>query len=63
MKPLLKALMSRHAILATKIAEEQRRPLPDTIRIQSLKRMKLRLKEQIAMLERAGDFGASSRAV
>ena len=52
MKPLLKALISRHTIIATKIVEEQRRPWPDALRVQSLKKIKLRLKEQIAQLER-----------
>ncbi|SMD01959.1 DUF465 domain-containing protein [Rhizobium sp. RU36D] len=53
MKPLLKALISRHSIIAAKIMEEQRRPLPDTLRVQSLKKIKLKLKEQISHLERA----------
>lgn len=52
MKPLLKALISRHSIIAAKIMEEQRRPMPDSIRVNSLKKIKLKLKEQISHLER-----------
>lgn len=52
MKPLLKALIVRHSIVATKIAEEQKRPLPDGLRVRSLKKIKLRLKEQIALLQK-----------
>lgn len=40
-------LMRKHAELDAKIASEQRRPGADTLEIQTLKRDKLRLKEQI----------------
>lgn len=53
MKQLLKALRARHALVANKIDDEQRRPQPDGFRVRSLKKIKLRLKEQIAFLERA----------
>lgn len=52
MKQLLKALKARHALVANKIDDEQRRPQPDGLRVRSLKKIKLRLKEQIASLER-----------
>lgn len=57
MNPLLKALKSRHAILQDKIDREQRSLQPDTLRIMSLKRTKLRLREQIEFLERATRTG------
>lgn len=53
MKQLLKALRARHALVANKIDDEQRRPQPDGFRVRSLKKVKLRLKEQITFLERA----------
>lgn len=52
MKQLLKALRARHSIVAAKIDEEQRRPQPDGIRVRALKKIKLHLKEQIALLEK-----------
>lgn len=39
------ALRGKHEALDRKISEEERRPVPDTIRIHSLKKEKLRLKE------------------
>ncbi|MGE6741120.1 YdcH family protein [Allorhizobium pseudoryzae] len=57
MNPLLKALRSRHAILQNKIDREQRALQPDTLRIMSLKKTKLRLREQIEFLERAYQTG------
>ncbi|WP_454289478.1 YdcH family protein [Rhizobium arsenicireducens] len=59
MMQLLKALKARHALIANKIDDEQRRPRPDGIRVRSLKKIKLHLKEQIAMLERAEMTGSS----
>ena len=43
----LSALREKHQALERKIAEEETRPLPDTIRIHSLKKEKLRLKEEL----------------
>ena len=60
MMQLLKALKARHALIANKIDDEQRRPRPDGIRVRSLKKIKLHLKEQIAMLERAKITGSST---
>lgn len=53
MKSLLKALMTRHSIVASRIAEEQRRPMPDTLRVRSLKKLRLKLKDQIEHLQRS----------
>jgi hypothetical protein len=43
----LHALQSKHAGLDARLRDEMARPLPDTAMIQSLKRQKLRLKEEI----------------
>ncbi len=45
------ALRGKHEALDQKIAKEEARPNPDTMTIQSLKKEKLRLKEE--MLEGA----------
>lgn len=58
MKALLKSLKSRHEILDARISAEQRQPLPDDLRIRAMKKLKLKLKEQIAILERS-DEGAN----
>jgi len=52
MNRLLRALKARHAIVETRVMEEQRRPKPDSIRLKSLKTIKLQLRDQIASLER-----------
>lgn len=52
MKPLLRSLRTRHEIVDAKIGSEQNRPMPDTLRIRALKKIRLRIKEQIAFLER-----------
>lgn len=44
----LNALQIKHAGLEARLREEMARPVPDTATIQSLKRQKLRLKEEIA---------------
>jgi hypothetical protein len=41
------ALRNKHEALDRKINDEETRPLPDTIRIHSLKKEKLRLKEEL----------------
>lgn len=42
------ALQSKHAGIEAQLHEEMNRPAPDTAMIQSLKKQKLRLKEEIA---------------
>ncbi|MFL0357508.1 YdcH family protein [Erythrobacter sp. GH1-10] len=42
------ALQSKHAGLEAKLREELARPAPDAATIQSIKKRKLRLKEEIA---------------
>lgn len=41
------ALQLKHAGLERQIAQEMSRPMPDEVVIQTLKKQKLRLKEQI----------------
>ncbi len=48
----LEALKARHAGLDAQIAEESKRPHPDDTVIHSLKKEKLKLKDEIARLER-----------
>ena len=45
------ALMAKHAGLEHQIEIEARRPNPNTILIAELKKKKLRLKEEIALLQ------------
>lgn len=47
----LNALWSRHSILEAKIQHEQTRPMPDSLRIQALKKLRLRIRERIEGIE------------
>lgn len=44
------ALEAKHAGLDARIAEEIRRPMPDTVVLAALKKQKLRLKEEIVAI-------------
>jgi hypothetical protein len=44
----IRALTERHARLNARIRDELSRPRPDDLRVQTLKRMKLKAKDQIA---------------
>jgi hypothetical protein len=44
----LNALQSKHAGIEARLRDEMARPVPDTAMVQSLKKQKLRLKEEIA---------------
>ena len=44
-------LENKHAHLDEKIKQEQKLPLPDTLRLATLKKRKLHLKEQIRAFE------------
>ncbi len=48
----LNALRSRHGILQAKIDAEHLRPKPDNIRVTILKKMRLKLRDQIERYER-----------
>ena len=49
----LLALQERHQELEVKIADEVGRPLPDQIKLQGMKRAKLRLKDEIQAVRSA----------
>jgi hypothetical protein len=48
--PHSSALLTRHAGLDARITDEERRPAPDQGMIASLKKQKLRIKEELAGL-------------
>ncbi|MEQ8305218.1 MAG: YdcH family protein [Hoeflea sp.] len=47
----LKALRSRHSIIESRIQREQMRPSPDSLRVMSMKKIRLQLREQIQKAE------------
>ncbi|MBO7243987.1 MAG: YdcH family protein [Alphaproteobacteria bacterium] len=47
----LKALKEKHAELDVKLAEEEARPLPDSLKIQEYKKQKLAVKQEIEAIE------------
>ena len=47
----IRELTAKHRRLDTLIEQESRRPDPDTLELASLKREKLRLKEQLSALQ------------
>jgi len=49
----LDALKAKHADLEARIADEERRPHPDDVVIHELKKMKLRIKDQLTEIARA----------
>lgn len=52
MDQFLKALRNRKADVQSKIEDEQKRPAPDGLRLNALKKLKLRFREQIEFIER-----------
>ncbi|WP_150495236.1 YdcH family protein [Roseibium aquae] len=48
----LKALQSRHASLEARLQREQKRPAPDLFHVRTLKKFKLRIRDEIKRLER-----------
>ncbi|MBB5685477.1 YdcH family protein [Sphingobium boeckii] len=42
------ALEAKHSTLEHRIAEESRRPIPDTVTLAHLKKRKLRIKEELS---------------
>lgn len=48
----LESLKARHAGLETEISEEAKKPNPDDTALHALKKEKLRIKDEIARLER-----------
>ncbi|MTH96867.1 YdcH family protein [Roseibium sp. RKSG952] len=51
----LKALRSQHETLETQIRREEKRPAPDAMHIRTLKKFKLRIRDEIARLEHVLD--------
>ena len=47
----LASLEAHHAALERKIADENHRPLPDQVHLTELKREKLKVKEEIALIQ------------
>jgi hypothetical protein len=54
-------LSMRHRAIDREIAVEQARPAPDQIALRSLKRQKLRVKEEMQRVAQARDFAACLR--
>jgi hypothetical protein len=52
MDQFLKSLRSRKAHVQSRIDDEQSRPAPDGLRLSTLKKLKLRFREQIELIER-----------
>jgi hypothetical protein len=52
-EPHLESLKIKHADLEARIADEERRPHPDDDIIHDLKKQKLRIKDTLAVMERA----------
>lgn len=48
----LHAMRGRHKVLDLRIRDELSRPQPDGLRVQTLKRLRLKAKDQIAMISR-----------
>lgn len=46
--PHVNALQTKHAGLEAQLRDEMARPVPDTAAVQTIKRQKLKLKEEIA---------------
>jgi len=49
----LKAMRGRHKALDLRIRDEMKRPKPDGLRVQTLKRLRLRTKDQITLIARS----------
>lgn len=54
MDQFMKSLKTRHGLIEEAICAEQTRPDPDRNRVLALKKMKLRLRDQIEYLRRDG---------
>lgn len=56
----LKALRNRRAKVAASIEAEQARPAPDHLKVGMMKKMRLRLRDQIEFIERMNRNGQPS---
>jgi hypothetical protein len=57
MDQFIKSLRARRAKVQQSIEDEQSRPVPDGFRLSTLKKLRLRFKEQIEVLERMNRQG------
>lgn len=46
----LKSLLRKRAVLTERLGDELNRPAPDTIRVRTLKRLRVRAKDQAALI-------------
>jgi|GEM_PF-3019489 len=53
----LSALTAKRVQLKKRIADEMARPAPDSIRVRTLKRMQVRLKDQVALIMQQIRYG------
>ena len=60
MHRFLKSLHHRRSSMQARIEEEQARPAPDHLRLTALKKLRLRLREQIDFIERISRHGRSA---
>ncbi|MEP9386135.1 YdcH family protein [Mesorhizobium sp. KR9-304] len=57
MDQFIKSLRHRRATVQARIEDEQARPAPDHVRLSALKRLKLRFRDQIELIERMNRLG------
>lgn len=57
MDQFLKSIRHRCSSVQARIEEEQARPAPDQLRLSALKRLKLRFRDQIEIIERMNRRG------
>jgi hypothetical protein len=60
MDTFTKSLRHRRVTVQTRIEDEQARPVPDHLRLSALKRLKLRLRDQIELIERMDRHGEAT---
>ncbi len=57
MDQFIKSLRHRRAAVQARIEDEQARPAPDQLRLGALKRLRLRFRDQIEIIERMNRLG------
>jgi hypothetical protein len=57
MDQFLKSLRHRRAAVQQRIEQEQTRPVPDSLKLLALKKLRLRFREQIEFIERLNRRG------
>jgi len=61
--PIMNRLLTRKAAIENYIADELKRPLPDTLRLHSLKRARLSLKDRAARLMNSSGYDMTRASV